>query len=68
MPLLEKLVRLLENAFDILEQPDTLLADFDHLFEQLANVLEEEDFIRTILNILEQSDSLLENYSTLSGK
>jgi len=68
LPLLEKLVRLLENAFDILEQPDTLLADFDHLFEQLANVLEEEDFIRTILNILEQSDSLLENYSTLSGK
>lgn len=39
--------QILEYAWDILEQLNALLEDLDHLFEQPATILEDQDFIRT---------------------
>lgn len=47
LPLLEQLIRLLKDAYDILEQLDAFFDNLDHLFEQLTNILENQFFIRS---------------------
>ena len=59
---------ILEHPIHILDVPNQLLENLDHLFEHRRLILEDRCFIRTFLGLLEHLTNLLENRRAISLK
>lgn len=59
---------ILEHPTHILEVPDLLLEDLNHLFEHRRLILEDRCFIRTFTRLLEHLTNLLETQSVKNKK